>query len=413
MARAFFIAFLLSFGPAVANSFARFAYALVLPAMREDLGLSWSAAGALNTANAFGYLAGAVLTRLLVERIGNRRLFQAGMIVTALGVLATGLTRDPDALALTRVVAGVGGAAVFICGGALSGNILPARPDLGTTMIAIYFAGGGIGLVIGGLFIPLLFEGGNAAHWPIAWQVLGAISLVMAVAAAWAAARIEEPGPAGGHSASAATPPPLSVGPFLPELLAYLCFGLGYIGYMTFVVAWMREAGTSTSLVAFAWMLLGVTTIVAPLLWRGALERWPGGRPMALIMAVLAIGAWLPLAGTGAATMLLSAGLFGAAMFSVPSAISSLIKRSLPKTGWGTMMAVFTVAFAAGQTIGPIAAGWLADQLGGLRPGLYASVFVLLAGALLALLQPDTTQDRPSRDPAAAGPGPIGRASQK
>ena len=66
MSRGFLIAFLLSFGPTVANSFARFAYALVLPQMRSDLALDWSQAGGLNTANAIGYLAGAMLARVLV-----------------------------------------------------------------------------------------------------------------------------------------------------------------------------------------------------------------------------------------------------------------------------------------------------------------------------------------------------------
>ena len=48
MHRGLLIAFLLSFGPTVSNSFARFAYALVLPAMRTDLALDWSSAGWLN-----------------------------------------------------------------------------------------------------------------------------------------------------------------------------------------------------------------------------------------------------------------------------------------------------------------------------------------------------------------------------
>src|SRR5690349_23108894 len=63
----------LSLGPAVANSFARFAYALLLPAMRSELGLSYAEAGALNTANALGSLAGAVLSARYVSRLGNRR----------------------------------------------------------------------------------------------------------------------------------------------------------------------------------------------------------------------------------------------------------------------------------------------------------------------------------------------------
>ena len=392
LVRGFVIAFLLSFGPAVSNSFARFAYALVLPAMREDLQLNWSAAGWLNTANAFGYLAGAILTRLLVTRWGNRPLFQVGMVVTAIAVLATGLTRDPDALALARILAGLGGASVFICGGALSANILPERPDLGTTMIAIYFAGGGIGLVIGGLMLPPLLDDGRVANWPLAWQGLGVVSLVMAVVAWWAAARVVEPGQVGGSRAPATTADRARISLFLPELLAYLLFGAGYIGYMTFVIAWMRESGTSTSLVIQVWVLLGIATLVAPVVWRRSFERWPGGRPMAVIMVVLAIGAWLPLTGVGAATMLASAALFGVTMFSVPSAISSLIKRSLPKHQWGEVMAVFTVVFASGQTVGPIAAGWLADRSGSLQPGLMASIVALLIGAGIALLQKDTTR---------------------
>ena len=58
----------LSLGPAVANSFARFAYALVLPAMRSELGLTYSQAGGLNTANALGYLLGAMLSARYASR---------------------------------------------------------------------------------------------------------------------------------------------------------------------------------------------------------------------------------------------------------------------------------------------------------------------------------------------------------
>jgi len=61
MVRGFVVAFLLSFGPTVSNSFSRFAYALLLPAMREDLAWSYSQAGAINTVNALGYFLGALL----------------------------------------------------------------------------------------------------------------------------------------------------------------------------------------------------------------------------------------------------------------------------------------------------------------------------------------------------------------
>ena len=56
----------LSMGPAIANGFARFAYALLLPPMRADLGWNYTHAGWLKKANGNGYLLGASLALFLV-----------------------------------------------------------------------------------------------------------------------------------------------------------------------------------------------------------------------------------------------------------------------------------------------------------------------------------------------------------
>ena len=66
VARLWWIALGLSLGPAVSNGLARFAYGLLLPAMRDDLGWNYTQAGWVNTANAIGYLIGAVLALAFV-----------------------------------------------------------------------------------------------------------------------------------------------------------------------------------------------------------------------------------------------------------------------------------------------------------------------------------------------------------
>lgn len=385
LARGLLVAFLLSFGPAVSNSFSRFAYALILPAMRSDLEWSYSQAGSINTVNALGYLVGALLTRALVARLGNRMLYAWGMVITSVAIAATGFVRDFDALMTVRVLAGVGGAAVFICGGALSGNIFPQRPQLATTTIAIYFAGGGLGLMLSGVALPLLLEARGSASWPLAWRGMGYASLLLTVAAAWAAWRIAEPGRMPGEARWA-------LRPFAAELASYALFALGYIGYMTFVIAWMRVNGASTASVIAVWFVLGLATLLAPLVWRKPAQHWPGGRPLAAVMAVLTAGAALPLVSTHPAAMLLSAALFGLAMFSAPSSIGSFIKRALPSPAWGSAIATFTAVFAAGQIAGPVAIGWLADRSGSLQVGLAASAAVLAVGAALALAQRDLQQ---------------------
>ena len=380
LAQGLIIAFVLSFGPAVSNSFARFGYALVLPAMRADLNLAYAQAGWLNTANAIGYLAGALLTRAWVVQVGNRTLFLVGMLVTSLAVLATGLSSDITLLSLARFAGGLGGAAVFICGGALSANVMPDRPQLATTTIAIYFAGGGIGLMVCGVSVPWLLEHSGTAAWPTAWIGMGMVAVCMTLATIWAASRIDEPA----HALGDARAP---VSALARAGLAYLCFGLGYIGYMTFVIAWVREQAGSTTTVMFIWTLLGFTTLLAPTLWRGPMERWPGGWPMAASMLLLAFAAALPLWLPGMLALSISAACFGAAMFSIPAAIQSLVKKGLPKPAWGSAMAVFTVVFAAGQIVGPVATGWLADRFGSLRPGLAISAAILFAGAFIASRQ--------------------------
>ena len=61
---------ILSLAPTVGLGIGRFAYSLVLPDMRDTLGWSYSAAGFMNTINAAGYLAGALLASRMIRRFG-------------------------------------------------------------------------------------------------------------------------------------------------------------------------------------------------------------------------------------------------------------------------------------------------------------------------------------------------------
>lgn len=119
----------LSLGVAVALGFARFAYALVLPAMRADLGWSFTVAGAMNAANAAGYLLGAFAAPRLIAPWGLRQTFAVGMVGTALALLASGLTSMVPLLLALRFLAGTGGALIFVAGGGLAALAARAHPQ--------------------------------------------------------------------------------------------------------------------------------------------------------------------------------------------------------------------------------------------------------------------------------------------
>lgn len=367
----------LSGGAAVSVGFARFGYALILPAMQTDLHLNYAEAGWLNTANSLGYLLGALLTIYFVSRLGNRTLFTGGVILTTLSLLANGMTHDFQLLTLFRFLAGFGAAGTFICGGVLSGV-------LGTQAIVIFFSGGGIGMLLTGAVLPWMFSHTGAAAWPLAWLAIGAICVPLSAAAAMAARTIIEP----------SIPGRTANWPWqqcAPELMAYFLFGLGYIAYMTFMVAWVKhhtaDPARLASTTSVMWVILGAMTLVAPILWQRLFNGRRDGKPMGFALLVLALGAALPLAMPNQGGIWLSALLVGSSVFMVPSAVTGFIKSSLPAPAWGNAMAVATSLFAIGQTIGPVACGWISDRTGSLSTGLTASAAVLFLAALLALYQ--------------------------
>jgi predicted MFS family arabinose efflux permease len=87
------IALGLSLGPVVALGFSRFAYALLLPAMRADLHWNYFQAGAANTANAVGYIVGAITAASPSKRFGARDVFVGSLLVSAIALILSGYTR--------------------------------------------------------------------------------------------------------------------------------------------------------------------------------------------------------------------------------------------------------------------------------------------------------------------------------
>ena len=164
----------LAMGPVVALGLARFAYALLLPAMRADLGWSYANAGAMNTANALGYLAGALIAAPIARRFGIKQTFFAGILVTAIGAGASGLTAHFGLLLSLRVLTGLMGALAFVAGGSMTAAVAGAAAKA-PVALGIYFAGGGLGVTLSALTVPLLVE---RLGWRGGWQVLGGLALV-------------------------------------------------------------------------------------------------------------------------------------------------------------------------------------------------------------------------------------------
>lgn len=175
-------------------------------------------------------------------------------------------------------------------------------------------------------------------------------------------------------------------------LAAYFLFAVGYIVYMTFLVAWMRARGASAELVALTWSVLSIAVMVSPFLWRNVLASAQGGAALALSCALTGVGTLMPLLFGGSAGVILSAALFGFSFLIVPAAITSFSRKNLAEAQWGASVALFTTLFALGQTIGPVAAGAIVDQTNSISIGLAGAGLTLLAAALVAAVQAPLAQ---------------------
>jgi len=380
----------LALGPAVVLGLARFAYALLLPSMRAELHWSLTTAGAMNSANALGYLAGALATAGLARRYGARRTFLVGLGVTVASLLLTAATGDTVVLLGLRTVAGASGAVAFIAGAGLVAEVAAGGAARRTAMLlGIYFAGGGAGIVISGLSVPaVLAVMPSSTGWRWGWVLLGALGAA-ALVPAWLAARASREPP---------TPPQHDrrwpARNFAALLGSYALFGAGYIAYMTFIVDFLHDGGARTGEITAFWAVLGAASILGAFAWVRPIARLRGGRGASMVLTVVAAGAILPLVSRSAPVAMVSAALFGGSFLAVVTSVTAVARQSLRPHHWTPAIAALTVAFAAGQSVGPVLTGVLSEGSAGLRIGLGVSTGLLVAAALIALGQRHL-EDRP------------------
>ena len=263
-------------------------------------------------------------------------------------------------------------------------------PQRTALAIALYFGGGGLGMVLSGATLPSFFALHGAGAWPAAWIGLGAASALFSVPSIWAARSLSgrtQPGDT--IPQTTANPSRLPIGRMGFALASYGLFATGYIVYVTFLVAWMRDLDAGLGLVSITWVVIGLGIIASPFAWRGVLARFDDGVPLACATGVTAVATLLPLGLAGPPALVASAAPFGLAVFIAPAAVTAFSRRNLSPDLQGSAVALFTTVFAAGQTIGPVAAGAIGDALGSIERGLLAAGVVLALGALGALGQRD------------------------
>jgi predicted MFS family arabinose efflux permease len=371
---------ILSLAPTVGLGIGRFAYSLVLPDMRDSLGWSYSAAGFLNTINAAGYLVGALMASKLVKRFGMPATVRWGTLACVVSLALCAASGHFAVLSFARLLAGLGAGASFVGGGALAATIAQSRPERANFLLSLFYAGPGLGILSSGLIAPFALEAFGPGSWWIVWGALTLLSMLLTTPLLLV--------PLGAPAGIADSAPlRFAVRPILVYLAGYFLFGAGYIAYMTFMIAYVRDGGGGALAQSAFWCLIGLSAFATPWVWRGVLALNKGGTSTAIILGFNALGAALPLFGHSPLLLAISALVFGVSFFAVVASTTTFVRFNYRAENWPAGIAAMTIAFGIGQTLGPTAVGAVSDAMGSLSYALNVSAATLALGAIAAAFQ--------------------------
>lgn len=149
---------------------------LFLPRIREDMGLSYAQAGLLSSAAVLTYALMQIPAGYLADRLGPRRVFLTGALVSNLMAIAFGLIPWYWLMVANQAVVGVFRALAFIPGMVLMAGWFP--PQRRATAIGLYVMGALGGSVAFALAGPPMEA---AFNWRFPFVLLGSMGVVVSL----------------------------------------------------------------------------------------------------------------------------------------------------------------------------------------------------------------------------------------
>jgi MFS family permease len=345
-----------------ALGFGRFAYTVLLPGMKADLGLTNTHMGFFQVAILTGYLLFAYLSSALVKRWGMAATINLGVLVAGLGMTLLGFVSSFGLMLSLAFWVGAGSAASYI-------PLIPLLIGWSSTSrsggaIGIALSGTGVGILLSGFAAPLLLNRYGLAGWRYAWIFLGAATILVAAAGVFFLRENE------GRAAETARPGNgdavlglLYRDPDLRAIMAvYILVGFGYIMYGTFIVAYaVEEIGFSTGEAGLIWSIFGLFSVIGCLFW-GLVSDRLGRKAVTMTALLLLCGAIvLAICWKERAGLYLSSGLFAFTFNGVITLIATMFGDHIPLSRIDRFFGVATLVHALAQAVGVALAGWLKD----------------------------------------------------
>jgi predicted MFS family arabinose efflux permease len=341
----------------------------VVPLYATSAGAGGTGAGLATGALMFSTVAGELATPGLVARFGYRLVLAAGLLLLGAPALALTASATMPAILAVCVVRGLGFAVTVVVGSALVASLVPQQRR-----------GEGLGLygiVVGVPSVVALTLGvwlaGHAGYPPV--FVAGAVASLVGLAVV-AGLPGRQPGPRGPVGVLAGLRVPGLVRPSVVFSATTMAAGI----VVTFLpLAVTRASGNLAALGLLVQAAVATTT------------RWWAGRhgdrhgTAALVLPgvlTVALGVLALVLTSSPAAVLAGAALFGAGFGVTQNATLTLMLDRVPRSHYGTVSALWNLAYDAGVGLGATGFGLVAARTG------YPAAFALSAALVAVALAP-------------------------
>ncbi len=352
----------------------RLGFAPLIPTFVADLGVTYAAAGVIQTAYFWTYTAMQIPIGVLTDRWGSTRVMTLFLSILALGALLFAGSQSYAQSLSARAVIGLGAAAVWVPGMRLITEWFPSRERGRVT--GLFSAGGGIGATLALILIPRLAEkwGWRLTYAATAIPLVLAVALIFAVVRGREAPAFRIATPRGALRSVLATP---AIWPYNATVL--FSYG-GYFSMLTFLPAFFAQglglprpqAGVLTSLITAG------TTVSWPL--AGLVSDRLGRRKVvyltsqaASVLACVLFALLTPGVGVEkVAAVAVITGLVVGGMITPYVMVIDLFPRELA----GTALGVANAACFAGAMVLPVILGRIVDVTGSFAPAFLVAAAV-------------------------------------
>jgi MFS family permease len=385
-----------------ALGFGRFALGMLLPAMAENLHLSYSQMGFISTSNFIGYLIAVLLGGHFVTKIGSRKVIFISLLVVGISMSLISMASGFIHVAILYTLTGVGsGAANVPMMGLVSAWFSRTKRGKAAGFIVI---GSGFAIILSGIFIPIVNALGQDG-WRMNWVIIGISSFFIALICLLLLRDNPEDlglSPAGNDGNTAPQQTSEGSKSIYREKILYLLgiiyflFGYTYVIYATFIVTVIvQERGFSESLAGGIWSWVGFLSLFSGPIF-GTLSDKLGRKAGLIIVFSFQMVAYLLVAfNLPIQYLYISIFCFGIVAWSIPSIMIAAVSDYVGARKAAAAFGLVTFIFGLGQISGPAIAGVLAEETGGfsssfLMSGILAGLAIFLTSFL----------SRPARDKA-------------